>query len=441
MLAEVRRWIMQEELLPKGRPVWVAVSGGVDSMVLLHVLRALGHPCRVAHVDHGLRGAESDGDRRFVEELARKDGLPFRMLRLGPSDFPQGISVQMAARELRYRWFRRLLAEGPPVLALGHHADDLAETLLLHLLRGVGSQGWAGIAPMTKLPEGTICRPLLGVDRAAIVAYARANGIGFREDASNNDPKYLRNRVRSELIPLMEQLRPGARCTLARGAGLLRELGAAARQQVEREAQDLVPGPGGGLAIPRALLARSASPRLLLMHLLGHLHPHPDQLDQLLGAVRKGATGARFLWGGIQLTVDRTAVIVGRTAHGFPTFPIDCAGAREGMAGPFHWRFCDPGQVDTGLGMDTAWLDVEKLGNPLLLRPWRTGDRMRPLGLGGSKLISDILVDDAVPLAAKPGTYVLQGGEQILWLAGHRIAEGVSPGPCTTRVLRLTFSP
>src|SRR6185369_6852860 len=169
MRTEVERFIAREQLLAEREPVWVAVSGGVDSMVLLHLLRALGHPCSVVHVDHGLRGTESDGDRAFVEAYCTERKVPFRALRVDPvaEAEEQGGSVQMAARDLRYAGFNELLREGPHRMALGHHADDAVETLLLHLMRGTGVHGWAAIPAKA----GAFVRPLLAVDRAAIQAY------------------------------------------------------------------------------------------------------------------------------------------------------------------------------------------------------------------------------------------------------------------------------
>src|SRR5690606_22507172 len=304
-------------------------------MVLLHVLRELGHPCHVAHVDHGLRGEASDADRTFVKEQAKAAALPFRSVRVDVHAAAEGISVQMAARDLRYAWFRELLDEGPSALALGHHRDDQAETLLLHLLRGIGMRGWSGMPPVTRLGEGRLCRPLLAVDREQIQRYATANGIPFREDASNADPHYLRNRVRAELLPLMEDLRPGAGRTVARGAQLLGELGHAAERQLAREEEAIRAEAGGDLHIPFHLLAESAAPRLLLKRLLQEARPHPEIIDQLLEAVQERATGKRFQLGDLHIAVESTRLLVGKPSVGFPSFTISASEAGQGAAGPF----------------------------------------------------------------------------------------------------------
>jgi tRNA(Ile)-lysidine synthase len=437
MLAEVRRFMRREAMPSANAPMWVAVSGGVDSMVLLHVLRELGHACHVAHVDHGLRGEESDADRRFVEEFAQAHKLPFRSVRVDVKARLEGISVQMAARELRYAWFNELLFEGPSDLALGHHRDDALETLFLNLLRGTGAHGWAGIRPVTEIPGGRISRPLLAVGREEIGAYAKANNIPFREDPSNADPKYLRNRVRGELVPFLEELRPGSRTTLARATEWLREMTAAADQWTEREAMDIVPDADGVLRIPVQRLRSSPAPRLLLHRLLRGRSTHPELIEQMLDAMHGGSVGTVFHMGKDRITVDRTHLILDQGAGGFPSFTINLA-EDEGGAGPFHWELCEGGTVPKTFDAHTAWFDPAKLAEPLVLRPWKQGDRMRPLGLGGSKLISDLLIDAKVPRNEKPGIYVLESAGSIAWLVGHRIAEAVSPTGGSAHVLRVT---
>lgn len=440
MLDEVRRLIRSERMLQPGEPLWVAVSGGVDSMVLLHVLCELGHACSVAHVDHGLRGAESDADRALVEEQAKRMGLPFRSVRVDPKAAAEGISVQMAARELRYAWFKELLREGPGRMALGHHRDDVAETLMLNLMRGIGAHGWSGIPAVTELEEGRICRPLLDVDRERIIEYAVVKHIAYREDASNADPKYLRNRVRAELLPLMERMRPGSRRTVARGAELLKEMAAAADRQLRREVEGLDPDEAGVLHIPIERLEESAAPRLFLMRILEGAGIHPDLIEQLLEAARERSTGARFYAGEFRISMERKHLVVDREPDGFPTFDISRSDMERGDIRPFHWRICDPAEVAFSEGMNTAWLDVDTLKFPLILRPWRPGDRMRPIGLGGSKLLSDILIDAGISRNDKAGAYVLISSSEVVWLVGHRVAEGFSSRPSTKKVLCITFS-
>lgn len=443
MLAEVRRHMRRHGMLETNKPVWVAVSGGVDSMVLWTVMRELGHPCHIAHVDHGLRGAESDRDRAFVEEEARRCDTPFRSIRVDPMARAKadGASVEMAARVLRYAWFTELLAEGPHTMVLGHHGDDAIETLFLHLMRGPGMHGWGGIPPVTTLPTGRICRPLLTVGRAQVLHFAEQEGIVYREDLSNADPRYLRNRVRAEVLPLIEELRPGTKRTLSRSVGTLRELEAAAMEHVQREASDLWPSGDTTWRIPMDRLEASCAPHLLLGHLLKDLRPHPDQLEQILDAIFDKRIGAVFPIREKVITMDRSHLSITIPAIGLPTFSMNVDQVKEGVAGPFRWKADQLAPIGPPRDPHTVWLDRRALGPVLELRPWQQGDRMRPKGLGGSKLISDILIDAKVPRNEKPAAYILLNGEEIVWLAGHRVAEGYSAPPDAEDALWIGYYP
>ncbi len=440
MLAEVRRTIKREGMPLPGHSLWVAVSGGVDSMVLLQVLCELGYTCSVAHVNHGLRGKESDGDSEFVEAHARRLGLPFRAVGVDPLGTAGQGSLQMTARELRYAWFKELLREGPSYMAMGHHRDDAAETLLLHLMRGIGANGWEGIPPVTLLEEGMLCRPLIAVGREQIAEYAREMGIAFREDASNTSPKYLRNRVRHELIPLMEQMRPGTRNTLARSLDLLKELGAAAGRELDREAGKLSALSQPGYQLPLRTVRESPAPRLLLMRFLHGCEHHPDLVGQLLEAVRQGATGARFRAGEWWVSITHDGLVKYAAKEDFPSYSIGANEAEQGSKGPFRWMTSFAGEMEFQNDMNTVHLNRDRLEFPLQMRPWCKGDRMRPVGLGGSKLISDILVDAKVPRHLKAGQYVVLSGSDIIWLPGLRLAEGYGADSTTKSVLRLEFS-
>lgn len=422
MRAEVRHFLAHELHVPAGAPLWVAVSGGVDSMVLLHELRALGHPCSVAHVDHGLRGAESDGDRAFVESHCRALGIPCRVQRVDPAAYARlhGVSTQMAARTLRQAWFHELCEEQRMPLALGHHRDDVIETFLLHLLRGIGADGWSSIPARS----GPFIRPLLRIHRQAILEHARKERVPFREDGSNTDPHYLRNRVRHELLPLMEALRAGSRETLGRATDLLAEMQQAAAAYVEGTLAGLRSGNGPVRRLPFSILEECRAPRILLQRAMAPATMHPHELEQVLRAVRDRSTGARFLASGLQIVVDRDELVLAPVPGEAPTFTVTDVPC-EWTSGPWHWHFSAGTRPTEHTDPNVVYLDRNKLKFPLGLRPWRAGDRMRPAGLGGSKAVSDLLIDAKVPLPEKALTYVLVSGEEIVWLAGHRLAEGV----------------
>lgn len=435
MIASVERYIASQELALPGQPMWVAVSGGVDSMVLLDVLRKLGHGCHVAHVDHGLRGAESDADLHFVEAHCKAKNIPFSSTRVDLSALGgQGKSVQMAARELRYAWFRSLVNSGPSILATAHHADDAVETLLMDMMQGMGPSSWGSIPPR----NGPFIRPLLQISRKEILAYADEHRITFREDRSNSDPKYLRNRVRHEVLPLLEDVRPGSRIVMQRTIQLLREMTGAVETRLDELLNSLVPDSEGTLHVTFELLRVSKMPSLILHRVLRDKGFHPDRIADILAAIEKGSTGAHFMDGGYKVVVDRNELIIEKDRPTPQEFKIVSMDDLNGSL-PLSVSVVSPKDMNFDKGNSVAWLDADTVPFPWTLRPWNAGDRMQPIGLGGNKLISDLLIDLKIPRNIKERTYVLVAQDRIVWLCGHRIAEGSQGSDASEKVLRIAW--
>lgn len=428
----VERTMEEHGMLAAKAPVLVAVSGGVDSMVLMHLLHEKGHPVTVVHVDHGLRGAASDADRRFVEDRCAALGISCLSTRVDAAALAdtEGISIQMAARSLRYAWFRECMVRtGISVLATAHHRDDVVETLLLNVMRGVGVVGLGGILPV----QDGIIRPLIHAERQQIEEHARAEGIAFREDASNTDPHYLRNRVRHELLPVMEGLAPGARRTIGRTALLLRELSALVAPILSKEAEAMR-SPRGWWCAP---LRISTHPHLLLGEMFRGHAVHPDVLSDVLRAVRHGSVGAEFVVGEQRVVVDREELMVvpqvdADTQEFLITEDLVLA---ENCPVRFTWD--EPAAVRPPFTRDTVYFDADRLVFPLQLRPWRQGDRIRPLGMTGTKLVSDVLIDARVPQSDKQEVYVLCSGDQPIWVVGRVIGAEVVADASSRRVLRV----
>lgn len=436
MEAEVLRYMRLHGMPLPPAAIWVAVSGGADSMVLLHVLKRLGFVCCVAHADHGLRGAESAADRAFVMEQCDRLGLAVETTTLEVAAHAKAgnSSVEMAARELRYAWFRALLARGPARMALGHHADDGVETLLLNLMRGPGFKGWDGIAPVA----GPFFRPLLAVDRTAVRAYAAEHHVPYREDSSNTDPAFLRNRIRHELIPLMEQLRAGSSKVMARSLPDLAELVALGESEVEAELRKLPVIEGKRVVFPVEPVLGSRVPRALLLRLFAPHGFHPAVIDRLHSALLEGAVGARFVGTDYAITVERGAMVLERLRNisvrqGNITKDLSTDAPLD-----LRMRYCGPSEERAMNNPAIARLDAGALRFPLVVRPWQHGDRMRPVGLGGSKLISDILTDAKVAHSERAKQRVVVSGNDIVWLIGHRLAEGYGPSATTQRILELS---
>ena len=435
-------------------------------LLLLERLRAsLDFALHVAHADHGLRGEESREDARFVEEEAHGLGLPFTLGRLDVSALraERRLSLEEAAREARYAFLADTAsALGAPAIALGHTADDQAETLLMRLLRGSGSAGLAGMTAVSLLPAArrgvriALVRPLLDFTKAETRAYCTFRGVTPREDSSNASLEITRNRVRLELLPMLERYNPRIREALLR-------LGASAAldhdfiSQAAGEARDWLATDSeqGGVSISRAgfLALHPALRRHLLRQVYAELagsavglsHRHVEDMARLAS----GRTGARLaLPGGLAFEV------------GYDTLRLAPANAQPEAAAPIagEHALSIPGETSVGgwlvlaelpapsatpitTGPLRAALDADRVGSGLHVRSRWPGDRINPLGMTGTRKVQDVMVDERTPAADRDGTPLVVSEHGVAWVVGHRMAHWARVREDTQRVLVLEFRP
>jgi len=444
---KVKRFIHGHALLRGGEHVLVAVSGGADSVALLNILQELSRPLRlrltVAHLNHKIRGNAADEDACFVRQLAHRLHLDFA---LGRVNVPRlagrlGISLEMAGRRARYDFFERTaLARDCDVVATAHTANDSVESILLMLLRGCGLQGLTGIPPLSRTGKITVVRPLLGTGRPAIEKYLHERNLNWREDISNADPAFLRNRVRHELLPLLEaKYNKGIRQALIRLADVLRsenELLDTLTAAIYAEAFET-----SEHALNCAVMAKYplAARRRVLRHWLKANDINAGALDfqtiNKLDSLLMNPAGGRSmeLAGGI---------IIRRNYQ-----RLEIEEQRTKPTGNYSHKIRIPGRTilpEAGLivrtklgpGIDReravfgkfpvrASVSLKKLGHKqILVRPWRPGDRMHPYGLKGSKKIQDIFSDAKVPAVMRRRLPIFECGKEIIWIPGYRIAEG-----------------
>ncbi|PNE23855.1 tRNA lysidine(34) synthetase TilS, partial [Tannerella sp. oral taxon 808] len=277
MLPTIQTYIAQHALLQPGQPVIVGFSGGADSVALLHVLTQLGYPCIAAHCNFHLRGDESDTDAAFARRMAEALGTPFHQTDFDTEHYARrhGVSTEMAARTLRYRWFEALRRDTrAQAIAVAHHSDDNVETILLNLIRGTGLRGLCGMRPR----NGHIVRPLLCVDRAQIIRWLADRGFTYRTDSTNASDTYRRNFVRLRLLPLMEQLNPAVRTAIQGMAGHLTDVEAIYRDAIESQRPSLI---DADRRIPIDALLRAPAPRAMLFELLRPYGFTPTQCADL----------------------------------------------------------------------------------------------------------------------------------------------------------------
>ena len=487
----ITRAVGRYALWTPGARLVVAVSGGGDSLCLLGALLALrerGHRLAsgeliVAHLDHGLRGVESHADADYVQRLASDLGLPCVIER---AEMAPDVFSEDAARRMRYVFLRRVAAEyDAERIVTGHTRDDQAETILLHWLRGSGLSGLRGTAP---LHDG-IARPLLDVTHAQALAYCEAVGWQPREDSSNRDPRCLRNRIRQELLPLLETYNPGIRDLLVRNGELLAEDDAYLEGQTRAAWAEVADETTADairlrreplLALPPAVrrrLYRSAACSLPGTDIMLEAR-HILALDNLLARNRTGAT--LHLGGGLAAQLNYGALILERKS-GSPSLLGEEAGGRGSDAKTWTlsipgvvempelgwriraWRIAGiPGSEDVGeqppapelpaftfadrpaeLGRaeSRVYLDATATGDTLTVRTWRPGDRFRPLGLSGEKKLQDYFTDAKAPRAQRERIPLVFNADHLVWLAGLRIDDRVRITPTTQAVIALQLEP
>jgi tRNA(Ile)-lysidine synthase len=452
-----------------GDRILVAVSSGADSVALLHLLRLLGREMNfeltVVHLDHGLRGKAAREDRRWVEELASRLELPCIAARreVGPVQETGGYSPEEAARRVRYDFFREVSRRtGIKVLALGHQADDQAETVLLRLLRGGRPAALAGMLPARREGELLLVRPLLAFRREDLLAFLDEIGEEFRRDLSNRDLSFLRNRVRHRLLPLLEkEYSPRCRELLVELAEREREREGYLRGRLDERCRELFrrTAEGPALACGRFLRAAALERGEALRYLLargGVSSPHRRHF-RALERLAAGPSGRRLdLPGPVSARREGDLLVISlrREAKTLPTLPLEIPGERiiEPLSSRIQVRVYPAppdlafrrraGRAEAdGSGPWREYLDRERVVPPLVVRSRLPGDRYRPLGMEGRKKVKKILIEAGVPLSRRGLIPVVADRERIIWLAGHRPNHHCRVREDTREILEITLEP
>lgn len=422
------------DLCRKTHRILVAVSGGKDSMALLHLFLREGYTVEAAHVNFKLRGADSDGDEHLVSAFCRKEGIPFhnRSFDTKARASERGWSTQMAARELRYTWFEELAEKrGLDRIATAHHLHDNLETLLLNFTKGTGPKGLTGIPVKT----GRIIRPLLHALPGQILSYLQQHGIPWREDGSNQEDHYHRNRIRNRVIPLLKVINPGLEHTFEVNLERFLDLEAVFEESLKRFKTSLTLTDGDTF-IPVEVLANTPGIKLILEEFLKSYGF--NRQDALL-VLNVTETGKKVLSATHTMYRERDHWLLTRKEVPLLT-ETEIAGEGIFSAGKnlLSVKLANAGTVIPDYSDATsAWLDAEKISWPLRIRPWQNGDRFIPFGMKGSKLVSDYLKDRKVNASEKKEQWVVEDIGGILWLAGHRIAEPLKITPKTRKFLHL----
>lgn len=424
--------IKKRKLCIPSDQILVAASGGIDSMVLIDMFLKSGFQISVAHVNFNLRGIDADEDENFVREKCRKSNVPFFTRSFDTASFAaeKKLSIQMAARELRYQWFQELMTEhGFQAVATAHHLNDSIETSLLNLVRGSGLEGWDGIAAR----NGKIIRPLLFASKAEIENYAAENGITWREDSSNATDDYQRNFIRHRVAPLLKELNPSFEKSFSDSISKISSSNELAEAGLREWRKKFVTEKEGTVFLSKEGFEASQHPEGLLWQVIRSFGFNFDQCVQIVSSLH-GLPGKRFHSDLYELVIDRSALILSnKKEHPGETI-------------------IEEGQVKANLGKMT--LQIEKLSNaeiikdsavalipadalqfPLTWRTWREGDSFHPLGMPHKKKLSDFLIDQKISVTEKKSVTVLVSGNEIAWVVGMRLDDRFKVKPQTTEVV------
>ena len=437
----IKPYAARLRLLESGSKVLAAVSGGIDSMVMLHLLYDAGINIVAAHCNFGLRGDESNLDEDFVRTETSKLDIPCRVEHFDTSAYSaqNGISIQMAARELRYRWFHELsIQENCDTIAIAHNRDDRVETLLINLARGTGIHGLTGIKPK----NGKIIRPLLFASRKEIEDYATSHHVSFREDSSNSTDKYARNYIRHHVIPGLEQYFQGIQQTLDRDIDHFSAVELFYNEAIERYKNQIVTTKEDLTYIDLHGLSKSPSPPTLLYEILKS-YGFPNTIAAEILEEHEYPSGRQFFSDTHRLVYDRQSLVLHKTNNE----PLHECLIDEHTISTYDPIRLEINKFDNypGFMYDTrqnvACFDGSKLQYPLLLRKWKHGDTFRPLGMKHMKKVSDFFIDAKLSLIEKERCWVLVSGGQIAWIAGWRIDDRFKITDKTTKVVKFSVVP
>jgi len=442
----VKKYIESLKLLPEGARVVVALSGGADSVALMDILHRLDYYCIGAHVNFHLRGEESDRDAAFSHQLCRDLGVPFYKTDLYAAEYAEqeGLSIEMAARDMRYKWFEQLRKDqGAAAVAVAHHRDDSVETVLLNLIRGTGIRGLTGIKPR----NGYVVRPLLCCDREAVLEYIEQRGLSFVTDRSNLLNEYRRNKIRLDVLPLLESIQPSVRESIARTMDHLGETEILYEQAIDEAKARLCPGlKGGSLELPLRIslsaLDREKAPQSVLYELLSEYGF--GRVDvQSIWKNRWGTSGRVYFSHTHRLVFDRDCILVTEIPDQEVT-EYTLNETQTSISEPFNLKcgFVNPGKdCKISTSKSKAFLDADKLLFPLTIRHPKKGDNFIPFGMHGRKLISDYCIDRKFNAIEKEELWLLCSGKDVVWVVGERIDNRFRVDDMTKKVYQLSIDP
>jgi tRNA(Ile)-lysidine synthase len=441
MLKQFVAFIEKEKLLEKKNHILLTVSGGVDSIVMCDLFNKAAFSFGIAHCNFNLRGAESDGDKQFVEALAKKYKTLFwyKSFDTKPYSKKNKVSIQMAARDLRYEWMKKIATEnGYNYIATAHHLDDSIETFFINLLRGTGIAGLQGIP----LKQGTIIRPMLFATKKRILDYAASEKLSWREDSSNLADKYLRNNIRHHLIPSLKKLNAGFEKTIIKELSYFKDAAEIVKIFIEEKKREIVTQEGKNILLNIQKLRDSGYAETILHELL-RAYDFTPETTELIAQRMYTTAGKKFLSRTYRLIKDRDFLILTphRTKEKKQCFLIE-SNQNEFRNNDIHLKVAVIfGNLELlkNKSNSVGYFDYDSLSFPLKIRKWKQGDVFYPLGMVGKKKLSDFFIDNKLSLNDKENTYILESNGNIIWVLNQRIDNRYKVLKETNKILQISI--
>ncbi len=440
-MQKLDEFILNNQLIKSSDYLLVAVSGGMDSMFLLTYLHSKNYALAVAHCNFGLRGAESDLDEAHVQTFCELHSIPFHTKKFETALYANenSISIQMAARDLRYMWFNELceaLYDGKPKIVTAHHKSDHAETILINMLRGTGLKGLEGIAHISQ----NVIRPMLCLSRLEVKNAVADLNIIFREDQSNESDKYHRNRLRLNVIPELKKINPDLENTFLSNSKIVQQANNFIDYYMETIEKEIVSVQNKQTHVDVNELLKKPEPKFILYTFLVKFGFNAASVDDIYLAMN-GLSGKQFLSDSHRLIINRGQLILKKHPQScLDTYQVNKDTTH--LYTPHHlWNF----KITTKDWIipdsnQEVLIDFDHLRFPLSIRPWQQGDKIRILGMKGHKKISDILIDKKLSLFEKEQIWVLISDDKILWVSGIALSEECKVCESTKKVLAITIA-
>lgn len=435
IISKVKKYIQDNTLLTDKAKVIIGVSGGADSIALLNILHHLGYECIVAHCNFHLRGQESYRDEYFVEKVATKYKFKYASANFDTKKYikEESISLEMAARELRYAWFEKIRKEyKAEKIAVAHHQDDSVETVLINLIRGTGIRGLKGIAPI----NGKVIRPLLCIFREDILEYLRINNMDFVEDSTNKEDIYTRNKIRLNVIPLLKTINPSVVQAIQKTSENLYHTENIFNSYVEKVRRKIL----SDNKIDINILLKEKEPKTILFEILFPYGFNASTVDNIFDSIN-GQPGKVFYSESYQLIKDREVFIL-ELMNKEPDSIYTLFEHETNVTEPINMTletFRKTASFQLEHNPNVIYLDKGKLIYPLIIRKWKHGDKFIPFGMKGHKKVSDYFTDRKFSLIDKNNTWILCSGDDIAWIIGERIDDRYKISNKTIEILKVTL--